>query len=495
MSTHSNPIPPTTSNFESPIDDKEEYADLFDFLSPGYVSEQKEENPKACQVCGDDSHGFHYGAFTCEGCMNFYRWHSQKELKPVCPYDKKCFITKSSQKSCWGCKWERCLELGMKSNRRKRDNAFLAYFCPDEEMNSHSIQSTSSYPNQYPSDPVYGPVVLQENPQIPNNNLACAICGDKNYKGYHYGVLTCDRCRAFFRHHYQKEADLVCRKIRQCFTNGINKETRNYCPRCRMDKCLEMGMRGNQSKLEAAPLVNEAAFRPDQGRPEMNNSYSLSEQSTSNFPGNYEDHVSGFPIHAPIEERLEPVNDNLACAICGENEYKIGCNYGVLTCKACRVFFIRKIHAKETLQCKNNNKCVINERTRKSCQKCRLEKCLKMGMNYNLRKITINSKFPIPADQYDNVTGGAQNYQYYQHQNQNQNPENMEYDNLDYDDAEYVDKEYNRINQNQDNPQENYQYQYQNYDNLGHQNIELENNLENEYYQEYLNEYQELENL
>ena len=47
------------------------------------------------------------------------------------------------------------------------------------------------------------------------------------------------------------------------------------------------------------------------------------------------------------------------------------------------IFFFRRAHQKTKtpkFSCKQNNACEITVKTRRRCQKCRYEKCLKIGM-------------------------------------------------------------------------------------------------------------------
>ncbi|CEF63939.1 Transcription factor HNF-4 homolog [Strongyloides ratti] len=67
----------------------------------------------------------------------------------------------------------------------------------------------------------------------------CAICGDKA-TGKHYGALSCDGCKGFFRRTVRKKNNYVCRFSRQC---NVDKDHRNTCRRCRFDRCIENGMR------------------------------------------------------------------------------------------------------------------------------------------------------------------------------------------------------------------------------------------------------------
>ncbi|CAG2172778.1 unnamed protein product, partial [Oppiella nova] len=66
------------------------------------------------------------------------------------------------------------------------------------------------------------------------------------------------------------------------------------------------------------------------------------------------------------------------CAVCGDEA--IGKHFGALACKSCKPFFRRNALKNKVFKCKTNDNCVINRTTRKSCRKCRLNKCLSVGM-------------------------------------------------------------------------------------------------------------------
>ncbi|XP_050525871.1 nuclear hormone receptor FTZ-F1 isoform X2 [Daktulosphaira vitifoliae] len=70
----------------------------------------------------------------------------------------------------------------------------------------------------------------------------CPVCGDK-VSGYHYGLLTCESCKGFFKRTVQNKKVYTCVAERSCH---IDKTQRKRCPFCRFQKCLEVGM-----KLEA----------------------------------------------------------------------------------------------------------------------------------------------------------------------------------------------------------------------------------------------------
>ena len=72
----------------------------------------------------------------------------------------------------------------------------------------------------------------------------CPVCGDK-VSGYHYGLLTCESCKGFFKRTVQNKKVYNCVAERCCV---IDKTQRKRCPYCRFQKCLDVGM-----KLEGKP--------------------------------------------------------------------------------------------------------------------------------------------------------------------------------------------------------------------------------------------------
>ena len=76
----------------------------------------------------------------------------------------------------------------------------------------------------------------------------CPVCGDK-VSGYHYGLLTCESCKGFFKRTVQNKKVYTCVAERSCH---IDKTQRKRCPFCRFQKCLEVGM-----KLEGKSQFNE----------------------------------------------------------------------------------------------------------------------------------------------------------------------------------------------------------------------------------------------
>merc|ERR1719225_2385077 len=66
----------------------------------------------------------------------------------------------------------------------------------------------------------------------------CLVCGDVA-SGFHYGVSSCEACKAFFKRTIQGNIDYTCPVSNAC---EINKRRRKACQACRYQKCLRQGM-------------------------------------------------------------------------------------------------------------------------------------------------------------------------------------------------------------------------------------------------------------
>ncbi|XP_075222926.1 estrogen-related receptor isoform X2 [Lycorma delicatula] len=89
----------------------------------------------------------------------------------------------------------------------------------------------------------------------------CLVCGDVA-SGFHYGVASCEACKAFFKRTIQGNIEYTCPAANDC---EINKRRRKACQACRFQKCLRMGMlkegvrldrvRGGRQKYRRNPDV------------------------------------------------------------------------------------------------------------------------------------------------------------------------------------------------------------------------------------------------
>ena len=78
------------------------------------------------------------------------------------------------------------------------------------------------------------PILLSAQIEI----IPCKVCGDKS-SGVHYGVITCEGCKGFFRRSQSSVVNYHCARQKACLVDRVN---RNRCQACRLQKCLALGM-------------------------------------------------------------------------------------------------------------------------------------------------------------------------------------------------------------------------------------------------------------
>ncbi|XP_077121259.1 nuclear receptor subfamily 2 group C member 1 isoform X2 [Ranitomeya variabilis] len=78
----------------------------------------------------------------------------------------------------------------------------------------------------------------------------CVVCGDKA-SGRHYGAVTCEGCKGFFKRSIRKNLVYTCRGAKDCV---INKHYRNRCQYCRLQRCIALGMKQDSVQCERKPV-------------------------------------------------------------------------------------------------------------------------------------------------------------------------------------------------------------------------------------------------
>ncbi|XP_059177986.1 probable nuclear hormone receptor HR3 [Physella acuta] len=90
--------------------------------------------------------------------------------------------------------------------------------------------------------------------------IPCKVCGDKS-SGVHYGVITCEGCKGFFRRSQSGPVNYQCPRNKNCVIDRVN---RNRCQYCRLQKCMALGMSrdavkfGRMSKKQRERVEDEA---------------------------------------------------------------------------------------------------------------------------------------------------------------------------------------------------------------------------------------------
>ncbi|XP_069611578.1 estrogen-related receptor gamma-like isoform X3 [Ranitomeya imitator] len=86
----------------------------------------------------------------------------------------------------------------------------------------------------------------------------CLVCGD-TASGYHYGVASCEACKAFFKRTIQGNIEYSCPVVNDC---EITKRRRKSCQACRFHKCLKVGMMKEGVRLDRVRGGRQKYRRP-----------------------------------------------------------------------------------------------------------------------------------------------------------------------------------------------------------------------------------------
>ncbi|EAT47063.1 AAEL001796-PA [Aedes aegypti] len=94
----------------------------------------------------------------------------------------------------------------------------------------------------------------------------CLVCGDRA-SGRHYGAISCEGCKGFFKRSIRKQLGYQCRGSMNC---EVTKHHRNRCQYCRLQKCLACGMRSDSVQHERKPIIDK---KDGSGGPNPNSKY------------------------------------------------------------------------------------------------------------------------------------------------------------------------------------------------------------------------------
>ena len=134
------------------------------------------------------------------------------------------------------------------------NSKMLAGYELDDGYNysNHMSQASRSFvTGQYASNagvvslPTWSSIQTSQPPaesSIVSQQELCQVCDDVS-TGKHFGVLSCEACKSFFRRSIRSSARYVCKGGIKCCR--IDMYTRSKCQYCRLQKCFDVGM--NQS--------------------------------------------------------------------------------------------------------------------------------------------------------------------------------------------------------------------------------------------------------
>ncbi|KAG6447289.1 probable nuclear hormone receptor HR3 isoform X2 [Manduca sexta] len=133
--------------------------------------------------------------------------------------------------------------------------------------------------------------------------IPCKVCGDKS-SGVHYGVITCEGCKGFFRRSQSTVVNYQCPRNKACVVDRVN---RNRCQYCRLQKCLKLGMSrdavkfGRMSKKQREKVEDEVRYHKAQMRAQNDaapDSVYDAQQQTPSSSDQFHGHYNGYPGYA-----------------------------------------------------------------------------------------------------------------------------------------------------------------------------------------------------
>lgn len=148
-----------------------------------------------CKVCGEKAAGYHFGAFTCEGCKSFFgRCCNNSNLVGDCKNDKECIIDKKNRTSCKACRLKKCLAIGMsKSGSRygRRSNWFKQCFEDKEDQICCTAKVTERMTSSSSSVSSKNSVsALKPNTAMSQKESACRPVTSLYYNYYPFWAFT-----------------------------------------------------------------------------------------------------------------------------------------------------------------------------------------------------------------------------------------------------------------------------------------------------------------
>uniref|UniRef100_A0A673CY12 Nuclear receptor subfamily 5 group A member 2-like n=1 Tax=Sphaeramia orbicularis TaxID=375764 RepID=A0A673CY12_9TELE len=135
----------------------------------------------------------------------------------------------------------------------------------------------------------------------------CPVCGDK-VSGYHYGLLTCESCKGFFKRTVQNNKKYVCIENQEC---RIDKTYRKRCPFCRFQKCLHVGMRleaVRADRMRGGRNKFGPMYKRDRALKQQRKALTQASVVSSNLQRGFNEHSQPVPIIPCVTAREDLIS-------------------------------------------------------------------------------------------------------------------------------------------------------------------------------------------
>lgn len=111
------------------------------------------------------------------------------------------------------------------------------------------------------------------------NSEKCLICGG-SASGFHYGVMSCEGCKGFFRRATKSNKTYICKSDNNCDLD-ILTDVKRRCIACRFKKCVDLGMKTIERSEDGIGPDGKPMVINARGRPAYKKAIELSKQITT----------------------------------------------------------------------------------------------------------------------------------------------------------------------------------------------------------------------
>jgi len=200
-----------------------------------------------CGVCGSGKQVgkyTHFGGICCNSCRSFFRREVLTKREAACiTGGNDCTISEITRSNCKGCRFNRCVDNGMKP--------FLVNYDLKVQpaMNSSGVVLEAENKVQHENklkENIFESTNSFQRYRSEDDLTPCAICGSVEVAHKNYGVDSCISCKNFYLRNVSRESEFTCVSgLGDCVITKVN---RTNCKSCRLKRCLAAGFGQNCKK-------------------------------------------------------------------------------------------------------------------------------------------------------------------------------------------------------------------------------------------------------